>query len=92
MKNKLIIDIDTERKEPGTVIIGKMKSDEPLTNEQAKEMWMDDMGCVCEALVTMIRLGEDEGWCKGADSLRVCMVHIQEGFADPDYQTKRKET
>ena len=88
MKNKLLIDIDTDRKNPGPVIILKPQGVKmPTSKEEHVDMVIMDMASLCEAVCTLIRLAEDQGIRPSADSLRICIKHITDGFADPDYKT-----
>lgn len=83
MKNKFLIDIDTDRKE--TVLIQK-ETGMPEGKEEANEMVLKDMACLCEAVVTMIHVAEECGARKSAESVRICIKHITDGFADPTYK------
>lgn len=88
MKNTLIVDIDTERKTPGAVVIGKPPDfPRPKSKEQNATMIIDDMACLCEALCTMIHLAEDVGVRDSSTSLRNCIKHLTDGFADASYST-----
>lgn len=85
MKNTLIVDINSDRKEPGPVIIGKFND---LNEEENAAMVILDMASLCEAVCTMIHLAEDQGIKPSADSLRDCIKHLTAGFADASYSTK----
>jgi len=61
MKNKIIIDIDSEREKP--LIIGKGSEYQPPTNkEEAKEMLITDLGCVLDALLSMVHVADQNGY------------------------------
>lgn len=88
MKNSLFIDIDSDRTEPGPIIIGKpAEFSMPKNAQEHAQMVMDDMISLCEALCTMIHLAEDQGIKPSADSLRDCIKHLTAGFADASYET-----
>ena len=81
MKRKLIIDVDSDRKQ--AVIIGPIKT---YTNETVIPNPILDMGVLCEALVTMIHLCHQEGIKKDSDSIRDCIDHLKKGFAESGYK------
>ena len=61
MKNILIIDVDTEREQP--VMLGKPKdSPQPTNEEEAKTMILNDITCVCEALLGLISMSSANGY------------------------------
>lgn len=84
MKNIIYVDIDSDRKEPGPIIIGKDNIQRP----ERADMVIVDMACLCEALCTLIHLAEDQGIKPSAASLRDCIKHLQDGFADASYETQ----
>lgn len=88
MKNILIVDIDSDRSEPGPIIIGKPNEfPRPTNATEHASMVMDDMISLCEALCTMIHLAEDQGIKPSAASLRDCINHLKAGFGDASYET-----
>lgn len=89
MKNILIIDIDTDRKE--TVHIGKPANDpkfkkDKISHQEFAETVLTDMASLCEALCTLIHTAENAGIKKSPDSLRDCIKHLTDGFADASYK------
>lgn len=89
MKNVLFIDIDSERTNPGPIIIGKPNEfPRPKNARENAAMVIDDMACLCEALCTLIHLAEDQGIKPSPDSLRDCINHLKSGFGDASYETK----
>lgn len=90
MKNELIIDIDTDRK--NTILIKKPESVKPPKNEEeAKQMVLLDMASLCEALCTLIHVADQNGIKPGPDSLRDCIKHLESGFVDASYKGILKE-
>ncbi len=83
LKNVLIVDIDSERKE--TVIIGRTQDYVSIT--PGKEV-IDDMGFLCEAICTLIHAADQAGVKKLNTSLLSCIKHLQDGCADPSYKGK----
>jgi len=86
MKNILQIDIDSERKTPGPVIIAKPSNARPPGSAvESKEMVLLDISCLCEALCTLIHVAEDMGARSSPESLRICIKHLTDGFGDASY-------
>lgn len=84
MKNTLLVEINTER--APTIIIGKMKdSPQPANKQEHAKMVLLDMATLCEGVVTLIHLAEQEGIRPSAESLRLCIEHLQNGFGDATY-------
>lgn len=83
IRNILLVDIDSERDE--TVIISHPDN---LTIQGTDNPIVDDMACLCEAIVTLIHVAEQQGAKSSPSSLRDCIKHLQDGFADASYKTK----
>lgn len=57
MKNKIYIDVDSERAEP--ILFGKGEDiPRPTTEEEAKEMVLTDIVCITEALISLIHVAD----------------------------------
>lgn len=84
MKNKVLVDIDTDRKEM-SIILSKVLGP-PKTLAEAQAYWKEDVVCLCEALCTLIHVGDRQNWQPGAQTLRECIKHLTDGFADASYQ------
>lgn len=75
MKNIVIIDIDTERKDQITLIGKPEDFKQPDNKEDAQKMLYDDILCICEALITLVNLtGEKKD--KIYDQ---CIEHLKDG-------------
>ena len=86
MKNILTIDIDTDREH--TVLIKKPDHiKKPETDEEAKNMVISDMACMCEGLVTLIHLAHQNKMKDSVQSLKDCIKHLEDGFIDSQYKT-----
>lgn len=84
MKNKLLVDIDTERN-PGAITVAKPPGfSQPKNREEFLAGLLLDVDCLCEAVVTLIHLVEKEGGRKSQESLRVCVKRIERGVFDAD--------
>ncbi len=63
MKNLIIIDVDSEREKQ--IIVGKgPEIPQPQTKEEAREMIINDIRCVCETLKLLIGVASDSGFGK----------------------------
>jgi hypothetical protein len=63
MKNTIYIDIDTEREQP--ILIGKgPETEQPTSREEAGKMIINDIACVCDALITLIHVAEQNEYAK----------------------------
>lgn len=84
MKNQLLIDMDTERTD-SPVVIGKQDGTQPTNPQEWAEMINLDMTTLCEGLVTLIHAADQNGGRKSAESLRVCIQYLEQGFGDAGY-------
>lgn len=83
IRNILIVDVDSDRKESPIII--KHGNTIQVTDEEWQAM--EDMGTLCEAICTLIHYADNKGYKSGADSLRDCINHLQQGFVDASYKT-----
>jgi hypothetical protein len=75
MKNTIIIDIDTERDIP--VQLGKPNDfKQPETDLLIKEMLMDDIKSVCEALCVLIKLADTKGASTKEQLIEASIFHL----------------
>jgi hypothetical protein len=79
MKRTLMVECDLE-KENGTVKIGMVSDKEEDPNP------LLDMGILCEALCTLIRICHKAKIKNEADALRDCINHLRQGFVDETYK------
>jgi hypothetical protein len=86
MKNEIKIDLDTER--IPHIMISK-PSDIPVPdNDDELARWIQvDMATLCEGVCTLIHLADQRGFKKSANSLRDCIKHLENGFADADFES-----
>jgi len=80
MKNTLMIDLDTERED--SIRITKPEDIVKGINDEdtAKKMVLNDMTTICNALGTLIQLGEDSGYFNGQVSAKLCIDYLEENF------------
>jgi hypothetical protein len=75
MKNTIYIDIDTEREQP--ILIGKgPETEQPTTREEAGKMIINDIACVCDAMITLIHVAEQNGYAKKEDLVESAMNQL----------------
>ena len=80
----LIIDIDSDRDIPVHVLHGSRSGDDVKPVDTESNI-VKDMALICEALVLLIHTAENEGIKKSPQSLRDCITHLENGFADASY-------
>ena len=75
MKNLIIIDIDSERKQP--IIFGKgPEFIYPTTFDEAKDMILTDINCLCESLYTMIHTADQNNYGTKKELVDKCIIHL----------------
>ena len=88
MKNQIIIDVDTEREKP--LIIGKGPDYEPpKTKEEAQEMIKTDMGCVLDALLSLIHIADQNDYADKEKTVEQAIKELKQYLSLPS--TKPKE-
>lgn len=86
MKNKLIIDVDTESPERKDRPVTISKSNDfdieevSTTEEGIKGMIMDDMVTICNGLGVLIRLGEDNNYFTAKETAKMCVKYLEDNF------------
>jgi len=68
MKNKIQIDVDTDR--TPNVLIGHPVEFNPTTPEEAKEVIVNDISCIFEAFCMLVHLADQSGYGKKADFIK----------------------
>lgn len=91
MKNKLVIDVDTERERP--IIIGKPEDvQKPTSPEEAQIMVKNDIICVTEALCTLINLAAHNGYGEKAVLINESAIRLHEMLIEPKPEEPLNET
>lgn len=63
MKNLITIDVDTEREQP--ILIGKgSEVPTPTNRDEARDMIINDIKCVCETLCILINVADQNQYAK----------------------------
>ncbi len=87
MKNVITVDVDTDRKVPGQIVIGKSPDvPRPKSKEEFLATVETDMATLCEGVCILIHLLEQAGGRKSYESLKICIDHLQKGFAEAGYK------
>jgi hypothetical protein len=90
MKNSIFIDVDTEREQP--VLIGKPPEiTQPENAEEAAKMIINDIGCVCEALCTLIHLADVNSYATKEELIKASITLLN-GMLEPLKETPSDET
>lgn len=84
MKNILLVDIDTDRVPP-IKICKPPDVPVPASHAEMAPVLIQDMMCLCEAICTLIHVAEQAGYKSSPDSLRDCIRHLEDGFAEAGY-------
>jgi len=69
-------------------VIINMESDEPVIIQADDVNPIKDMACLCEALCTLIHAAHKNGIRKDHESLKLCIGHLESGFADENYKVR----
>lgn len=89
MKNKIIVDFDSERED--RFLFSKPPDiPRPKTQDQAKEMVLLDIGCLSEAIVRLILLAQDNGYASKDDLIFSTVATIYQGL-NPDLPAEAEE-
>lgn len=83
----LIIDVDTNRENTIIVQHGKRKDDD-VTQVSGDYCIINDMAILCEAICLLIHSAEKQKIKPSPDSLRDCIKHLENGFADASYNVE----
>lgn len=86
MRNLLTIDLNTERPDPGPIIV--RKADEPRTDEEINLGIITDIWTLCEGLCLLMHIAEGRGVQTSPETLRRCIAHLTAGFGDASYQVR----
>ena len=87
-----MIDMDSEREDP--IRITKPENIvETITDENsAKEMVLNDLTTVCNALGTLIKVGEDSNYFSGEKSAQMCIDYLTDNFLEVNNDEDYEET
>lgn len=91
MKNKIIVDFDSER-EDRFLFSKPPEIARPKTQEQAKEMILLDIGCLSEAIVRLILLAHDNGYVSKDELIFSTVNTIYQGLNSDDDSTIVEES
>lgn len=82
MKNLIYIDLDTDRKQ--VVLIGKTpETPKPTNYAESSEMIMLDISCVCEALLTLIKIADTNGYSNKEETIKTSINYLNKLLLEP---------
>jgi hypothetical protein len=83
MKNTILIDMDTDREE--VVKFSKPEQSLDLENEEvAREMVLNDLTTLCNALGTLIHLAHHNNYLSSDKSCKLCIDFLNTNFNTKD--------
>ncbi len=82
MKNTIYIDIDTDREQP--ILIGKgPETVPPTTREEAGKMIVEDIACVCDALINLIHVADQNEYATKESLIEKIKAQLDEYLNSP---------
>jgi hypothetical protein len=89
MKNTIYIDIDTEREQP--ILIGKgPETSPPETREEAGKMIVEDIACVCDALINLIHVADQNSYGTKESLIEKVKGQLNEYLSNPTPKDNEK--
>lgn len=90
MRNLIIIDIDSERKNP--IVFGKGPDFiQPTTFEDAKHLIITDINCLCESLYSMIHNADQNNYGTKKELVDKCIIHLHSMLTPEEPKTIKNE-
>ena len=80
MKNTLMIDMDTERKDVIRLSKPESLANEVDDSETARLMVLNDLTTVCNALGTLIHLADTNGYLDNKKACNMCIEFLNDNF------------
>ena len=84
MKNSILIDLDTEREDSIRLTKPEDLAYKIESESDAKSMVMEDLTTICNALGTLIKMGNDSNFFDGKVVTKMCINYLQENFLQED--------
>tara|TARA_R110001632_G_scaffold211149_2_gene336529 strand:- start:100 stop:393 length:294 start_codon:yes stop_codon:yes gene_type:complete len=93
MKNKVLIDMDTDRKD----VIRLSKPEDELKDiledkDTAKKMLFDDLTTICNGLGSLIKYGEDNKHFESGKVAELCVKFLEDNFINPNVDASIEDT
>ena len=89
MKNTIYIDIDTDRDQP--ILIGKgPETVPPTTREEAGKMIVEDIACVCDALINLIHVADQNEYATKEVLIEKVKAQLDEYLSKPTLENNEK--
>lgn len=80
MKNTILIDLDTDREDSIRLTKPEDLAEKITNDESAKAMIMEDLTTICNALGTLIKMGNDSDYFDGETVAKMCINYLTENF------------
>jgi len=84
MKNSILIDLDTEREDSIRLTKPEDLAEKIKNETDAKSMVMEDLTTICNALGTLIKMGNDSDFFDGKVIAKMCINYLEENFLQKD--------
>lgn len=84
MKNSILIDLDTEREDSIRLTKPEDLAEKIKNENDAKSMVMEDLTTVCNALGTLIKMGDDSNFFDSKVVAEMCVNYLKENFLQKD--------
>jgi len=85
MNIALIVDISSSRTDGSVVVTEVNRKGDNLSPIEINSEITTQMTALCEGLVTLIHVADQNDIRNSAASLRDCITHLESGFLDPKY-------
>lgn len=82
MKNSLLIDMDTDRDEVIKLSKSQDLAESIQDEESARQMVLNDLTTVCNALGTLIQLAHDKNYMSADKSSNMCINFLRDNFSN----------
>lgn len=82
MKNSLLIDMDTDRDEVIKLSKSQDLADTIQDEETARQMVLNDLTTVCNALATLIQLAHNKNYLSADKSSNMCINFLRDNFSN----------
>lgn len=81
MKNKVLIDMDTDREDVIRLSKPEKELNEILDDKDtAKKMLFDDLTTICNGLGSLIKYGEDNNYLESGKVAEMCIKFLEDNF------------
>lgn len=82
MKNTILIDMDSDREDVIRITKTENLVESIKDVESAKKMILEDITTICQALGTLIKVGNDSEYFKDTDMSKMCIKYLNDNFKE----------